>query len=80
MIRFKTKKASGQITFPDPETNNTVVLIERTGYFYCDKEQAKWLSRFPDLVEVPGEEVLDEVIEIKEEEIIEDKKSKKKIH
>ena len=80
MIRFKTKKASGQITFPDPETNKTIVLIEQTGYFYCTEKQAKWLSRFPDLVEVPGEEVLDEVIEIKEEEIIEDKKSKKKIH
>ena len=82
MIRFKTKKASGQISYPDPETNKTVVLLERTGYFYCDEEQAKWLSRFPDLVEVPGEVIPEPKVEsyTEKEEPIEEKKSKRKIH
>lgn len=54
MIKFKALRARGQITYPDPGTNKTVVLIEQDGYFVCTDEQAKWLIRFPDLVEVPG--------------------------
>jgi len=82
MIKFKALKAHGQITYPDPETNETVVLLEHGDYFYCTEKQAKWLSRFPELVEVPGEIILEKVemglIEKEEEKIVVKEKSKKK--
>ena len=81
MIRFKTRRPLGQMTYPDPETNETVVLLEHNGYFYCTEKQAKCLSRFPEFVEVPGELILEETkidtIE-KEEDIVKEKSKKKK--
>ena len=73
MLRFKTRRSLGQITYPDPETNKTILLLENGGYFYCDERQAKWLSRFPELVEVPGELIIEE-----EENIFKEKLKKKK--
>lgn len=82
MIRFRVNKAHGQITYPDPETNETIVLLEHDGYFYCTEKQAKWLNRFPEFVEVPGEMIPEKVetdfVKEEEEKIIIKEKSKKK--